>query len=516
MLAGKGGLNRLVQGISVQDAPTGAQWVKGKELLLSTGYFLKDNTEYFKELIIESNEKNSSGIGIKVGRYLEKIPEEIIELCNNLNFPLIDLPKNAAWIEITNAVNEIALDRHIKKLSGFIQSYGVKNHYKKVMEIIEGLSCEIGKPVEVYDILNKKVYSSFDKSIKAARLNDWEYIWNPNSKYEKTMLSDRFVIFRVKSVENGEKNIRTVIPLEIDNVMLAYLVVWENEEINDYYDLYIIRLSFILLLHEYGSVYFENSLKDKYQDELINQIIENDFQNETQIVKNVLNTERLYLCICMRQSNEKISLYKHRDKISRCIYHIFQRDEILFGLTCKDEIVMLYMSNKSLNQISDFIKLSINEVIKCLEKEIKGGNFIAGICSDFMDVKDVKGSYAESLKAINISRYISSKSKVIFYDDLGPFKFYNIDEFKKENMSVYNKYIKPLTLEEDGLELILTLKGFFECNLNYSITAKKLFLHNNTVRYRIKKIEKLINIDWEDSIERLKLEIILKFIELFD
>lgn len=515
MLAGKGGLNRLVQGISVQDAPTGAQWVKGKELLLSTGYFLKDNTEYFKELIIESNEKSSSGIGIKVGRYLEKIPEEIIDLCNILNFPLIDLPKNAAWIEIANAINEIALDRHIKKLAGFIQTYGVKNHYKKIMEVIESLSYEVGKPVEVYDFLNKKIYSSFDKNIKATRLNDWEHIWNPDSQHEKTMLSDRFVIFRIKSMENGVKSIRTVIPLEIDNVMLAYLVVWENEEINDYYDLYIIRLSFILLLHEYGSVYFENSLKDKYQDELINQVIEGDFQNETQIVKNILGEERLYLCICMRQFSEKISLYKHRGKISRCMYHIFRRDEILFGLTCKDEIVMLYMSNKSLDEVSNFIKLSINEVIKCLEKEIEGGNFTAGVCSGFTDVKDVKGSYVESLKAINISRYISTKSKVTFYDDLGPFKFYNIDEFKKENMSVYNKYIKPLTLEEDGQELILTLKGFLECNLNYSLTANKLFLHNNTVRYRIKKIEKIINIDWEDSTERLKIEIILKFIELF-
>ena len=60
---------------------------------------------------------------------------------------------------------------------------------------------------------------------------------------------------------------------------------WQNQERSDYYDLYIIRSSFILLLHEYGSMYFESSLKDKYQDELILQIINNEFENETKMVK---------------------------------------------------------------------------------------------------------------------------------------------------------------------------------------------------------------------------------------
>jgi PucR family transcriptional regulator, purine catabolism regulatory protein len=515
VLAGKGGLERAVQGISSQDAPTGAQWARGKELLLSTGYFFKDNIEYFKEVIIKSNEKNSSGIGIKVGRYLEEIPEEIIELCNNLNFPLIDLPKNMAWVEIANAINEIVLDRHIKKLTNFIQVYGIKNHDRKIKEIIEGLSSQIGKPVEVYDFFKNRIYSSFDKSVKIAKLNEYEHIWNPNSKHEKKRLSDRLSIFRIKSLENNGENLRTVVPLEIDNAMMACLVVWENEEINDYYDLYVIRLSFILLLHEYGSIYFENSLKDKFQDELIHQIIENTFQNKTQIMKRVLDLDRLYLCIIIRQFNDRINLYEYREKLSKCIYHIFQREELLFGLTGKDEIVMLYMGDKSLNKISKLIRSSIEEVIKYFEKEIEGGKFISGICRDFADIKDIKDRYIESSKAINISKYLYPESKVNFYDDLGAFKFIDISEFKSENIGTYNRYIKPLMLEDDGQELILTLKRFIECNLNYSLTARKLFIHNNTVRYRMNKIKDLINIDWEDSTERLKLEIVLKFIQLF-
>ncbi|WP_353095956.1 PucR family transcriptional regulator ligand-binding domain-containing protein [Tissierella praeacuta] len=516
VLAGKEGLDRIVQGISSQDAPTGGQWARGKELMLATGYLFKDNIEYLKEIIIESNECNAAGLGIKVGRYLDEIPEEIIDLCNELKFPLIDLPKDAAWMEIGNAINEIAIDRYIEKLTGFIQVYGNKDHDRKIKEIIEGLYNNIGKPVEVYDFCKNKRYSVFDKNIKNNELSDYEFIWNPGSKHEKKNLSEKFNMFRIKNLESEDDSQRIVLPIEIDNIVLAYLVVWEDQEKSDYYDLYTIRLSFVLLLHEYGSIYFENTFKDKFQDELIQQIIDSNFQNETQIIKKVLDTEGSYLCISVKQFSDEISLYDHREKISRCIYNIFQRDEMIFGLTGKDEMVMIYKKNKDIHEIKEFIKTSINQLIRCIENEITKGKFVAGVSPGFVDIKDVKNSYTESYKTIDISRYVYPESKVIFYDDLGPFKFINIEEFKKENMSVYNEYIKPLTLEEDGEELIITLKSFLECNQNYSLTAKKLFVHNNTVRYRISKIKDLIKIDNEDSIERLKIEIVLKFLRLFN
>lgn len=49
--------------------------------------------------------------------------------------------------------------------------------------------------------------------------------------------------------------------------------------------------------------------------------------------------------------------------------------------------------------------------------------------------------------------------------------------------------------------------------MNYSLTAKQLFIHINTVRKRIEEINDLINFDLEDPMNRLKLEILLKLIK---
>ena len=48
--------------------------------------------------------------------------------------------------------------------------------------------------------------------------------------------------------------------------------------------------------------------------------------------------------------------------------------------------------------------------------------------------------------------------------------------------------------------------------MNYSLTAKQLFVHINTVRKRIEEIKDLINLDLENPMDRLKLEILLKLI----
>ena len=49
--------------------------------------------------------------------------------------------------------------------------------------------------------------------------------------------------------------------------------------------------------------------------------------------------------------------------------------------------------------------------------------------------------------------------------------------------------------------------------MNYSITAKKTYLHINTVRNRIKCIENLIDLDLEDPITRLKISILLRIMD---
>jgi DNA-binding PucR family transcriptional regulator len=50
------------------------------------------------------------------------------------------------------------------------------------------------------------------------------------------------------------------------------------------------------------------------------------------------------------------------------------------------------------------------------------------------------------------------------------------------------------SIKEDA-ELFHTIKTFFECNLNVSLAAKKLYIHRNSLQYRIEKFNERTGID---------------------
>ena len=86
------------------------------------------------------------------------------------------------------------------------------------------------------------------------------------------------------------------------------------------------------------------------------------------------------------------------------------------------------------------------------------------------------------------------------------FAWLNIQE---DEIDMMLNNLKDFFEEDENKELIETLKAYLDCNLNYSRTAKKLYVHVNTVRNRIEQINDRIQIDLDEPFNRLKLEILL-------
>ncbi|WP_369704988.1 PucR family transcriptional regulator [Clostridium moutaii] len=79
-----------------------------------------------------------------------------------------------------------------------------------------------------------------------------------------------------------------------------------------------------------------------------------------------------------------------------------------------------------------------------------------------------------------------------------------------------NDTIRPL-VEYDKLnntELIKTLEIYFECNGNMKKMSKQMFMHYNTIIYRLQKIKDIIGMDIENADNRLNLEIAMKALNL--
>ena len=63
LIAGAGGLDRPVRGVNVMEAPDIARWLRGGELLLSTGYQFREQPDDFDDLVIALHEAGAAALG---------------------------------------------------------------------------------------------------------------------------------------------------------------------------------------------------------------------------------------------------------------------------------------------------------------------------------------------------------------------------------------------------------------------------------------------------------------------
>ncbi|MGM0549426.1 MAG: helix-turn-helix domain-containing protein, partial [Bacillota bacterium] len=106
--------------------------------------------------------------------------------------------------------------------------------------------------------------------------------------------------------------------------------------------------------------------------------------------------------------------------------------------------------------------------------------------------------------------------KIIFYDNLGIYKIFCHDALKEELNDFYNQKLKGLIAYDNKKEtnLIETLDMYFEENGNLKKMSEKLYTHYNTILYRMKRIQEILDVDIKDRKVRYNLETALEIYKI--
>jgi len=119
---------------------------------------------------------------------------------------------------------------------------------------------------------------------------------------------------------------------------------------------------------------------------------------------------------------------------------------------------------------------------------------VVGIGTTISSIKELATSFKESQIALEVGKVFDNEQSVISYDNLGIARLiYQLpttlcDMFLKE-------VFKQGSIESLDSETLFTIQRFFENNLNVSETSRGLFVHRNTLVYRLEKIKKLTGLD---------------------
>ncbi|HHX51532.1 MAG TPA: hypothetical protein GX711_08845, partial [Clostridia bacterium] len=116
ILAGRSGLGRRITSATVFDAPDGLKWLKGDEMVITTLYPFKDDLSLQLYFINRLCQGGAAALGIKLERYFRTLPEEVIQVANENDFPIISLPYDCAWIDLINPILAEVMNRQLLEL----------------------------------------------------------------------------------------------------------------------------------------------------------------------------------------------------------------------------------------------------------------------------------------------------------------------------------------------------------------------------------------------------------------
>ena len=178
----------------------------------------------------------------------------------------------------------------------------------------------------------------------------------------------------------------------------------------------------------------------------------------------------------------------------------------------------------------DFV-FNVNETDIVLVKEVKpgieskdleklarsivdtlGGEFYTkaqvGIGSVIAGIKDLARSFREAQAALEVGKVFDTERLIVSYDNLGIARIiYQLPTTLCEQY--LREVFKKGSIESLDHETLFTIQKFFENNLNVSETSRKLFVHRNTLVYRLEKIKKLTGLDLREFDDAITFKVAL-------
>lgn len=240
-----------------------------------------------------------------------------------------------------------------------------------------------------------------------------------------------------------------------------------------------------------------NSNKNK-EKELLRELLFSQNLNEEKI-KNLINQSKLksskYLFVANFMLIEDNITNQSLEYISNIIKSFLYKIDLSFILDIQDNYIICIVGLKSMEDFTEQKNMLIS-----VQKELsKYGQLSLSIGDIYENIYDIKESYNESMKAFKLYKANNWNLEVIDYQSIG---FYKI-LFEVKDYSKLKKYcdevLGSIIENEKNYSLLETLRCYLKNNCNLINTSQEMFIHRNTLIYRLNKIKKILNSNLENQ-----------------
>lgn len=151
--------------------------------------------------------------------------------------------------------------------------------------------------------------------------------------------------------------------------------------------------------------------------------------------------------------------------------------------------------------------------IHIIEELLRENNLKAGSSRIFTSLNNLKAYYRQASKAYEIGELLKKEDNNLYnYDDISVFHFFSSIQNKNDlQILCHPAYYKLVDYDKiNGTEYCRTIYEYILCANSLSVAAEKLFIHRNTMSYRISKISEITGLNLTNGRDIFKLHLSIK------
>lgn len=490
LIAGGDGLGRIVQRLNVMEVPDILAWVKPHELLLTTGYPLRNTPQSLDRLVSDLDERGLSALAIKLGRYLEELPGEMVEQADRLGFPLILLPNDVAFDDILNQVLTDILNRQAAILARTEEA-----HRALVQIVLAGggmreVAAEVAGLLQVAVALvdtSGRILVTAGESGQLARLREeWAKLCegrDPGGEHctAVPVVAGGYHHGKIVAYSAGGSLSPSDIGILERAATVAALVITRQEAVTAVESKY--RADFLrdVLTGRGGARVNERARAFGW-----------DLERPVSVVVAEIDPEADERPVQDRMLAAWQSAVRRHDP--RAAVAGFSH-----------EVVALVGSSVDTTRLARDALAAVSD-----------GTFSTGFSRVAEGHDEIPAAYGQALKAARVGRQLHGSGAIAHFDELGVYRLLSLVNDTAELHAFVRETLGSLAGDDDAenADLRRTLQMLLDTNLNVAETARRLHFHYNTLRYRIGKLERMLGNFTEDAHLRLNLTLALHVLRM--
>ncbi len=521
VLAGHAGLDRMVSCANIMEVPDIEPWVKPAELLLTTGYPLREVPQGLATLVSSLDRAGVSALGVKLRRYLTELPEDMLVECDRRGFPLLLLDDDVAFDDLLNAVLGNVLNRQSTILERIEGAHGAL-----VSVILDG-----GGLDELVDALGQMLsgdtfVTTPDGRLLASTHHD-----------DLAGLSDLFVEsgrFRSERFAPGAHDVGdvklAVVPVMAGRADHGRLVVARRDGPIPASDLSLLeRAATVFALAITKSIAVQ-AVEAKYRGDFVRDVLIDRAGTPDSVLGHFTSlgwdvARPLVVVVAALDPPSDQNRPRHVESVASdqrtsqdrfanaWVTVVGRHDRTAPVVGFASEVVALLGVPEGSSP-----RAVVDRLVHAVSGDGGGGrrSFGTGVSRVIADPSGIAAGYEQARRSVHVGRQLQGTSAIAHFDDLGAFRLLSLIEDANELRNFVLEVLKELAHETDpeAADMRLTLRVLLDTNFNVAETSRRLHFHYNTLRYRITKLERMVGPFTTDPDLQLDLSLALRVMQM--